>query len=151
MSGTSASEVDEVLADVVFDLFARRSLARFHGTNSFRRWLSAVSRIAALRQRSRRSPQAPEGRAEGVAPSIDPAAHLALAEQHERLRLAMTEIPHNESEALRLRFAEDRTLRETARELGERYAMSASRVVARGLSHLERLLRENGSAKRQGL
>ncbi len=124
-----------------------RSLFRyFHGRSSLKTWLRAVlsqrhiDAVRAGKKFNSLDGQEPDSEARRVPEPatagqvVDPHRELYLQRFREALTLALASLPPSDSARLRLYYAEDRTLAEIGRELGE-HESSSSR-------HLERVRKE---------
>lgn len=135
-TGLSEQAADEAIADLVFDLFAKRALARFLGSGALAPWLRQCAVFAARRQFRGRAAGAPLD-SEWIADRAqDVVLSLMEREEVERLGRALQTLSEADRRVLGLRFADGLTLSETARILGLRHAMSAARLVTRALEHL---------------
>jgi RNA polymerase sigma factor (sigma-70 family) len=171
-SGDDPAAVE--LADSLFaDLYGLtggkaggRSLFRyFHGRSSLKTWLRAVlsqRHIDAVRagkkfdsldggeehSETRRKPEPTR-----VEPPADPHRELYLQRFREALALALASLPPRDGSRLRLYYAQDRTLAEIGRELGE-HESSVSRNLERVRKELratvEGLLRAGKAAENGG-
>jgi DNA-directed RNA polymerase specialized sigma24 family protein len=136
-AGLGRNAIDEVAAELAFDLIVRDVLARFRGTGPLRMWIQRCAYFCALRTRPKHHVELP---AELPSGGDDPAAAAERHEDRQRLDTALARLPDLERRALHHRFFEGRTFSDLARTLGKRFAAQGARLVAAGLDHLRREL-----------
>jgi RNA polymerase sigma-70 factor len=173
-SAEACELADSLFADLygfATDMSAPRSLFRyFHGRSSLKTWLRAVlaqRHIDSVRA-GRRFEELAEDDAQEALQKTQPGPQPSLADPHRQryvelftraLRFVFERLDPQEKDRLRLYYAEEKTLAEIGRLLGE-HESSVSRHLDRTRRHLrektESLLRQgfaaaNGSAAQPGL
>jgi RNA polymerase sigma-70 factor (ECF subfamily) len=108
-------------ADVLQSAYVKvlSGAARYGGESSFRTWLFGVIRLTALESRRRRWRELPMERLaepESPAPSAD--AVLAAREEHEALRVAVSQLPDRQRDVLHLVFQQELSIAESAAVMG---------------------------------
>ena len=142
--------------DLVQDTFvwAYGNIDRYRSSYKFSTWLFTIARrLASSRLRSLRRPQAV---AEAV--SADPEPREVMAQQETRLGLwdAAGGLSPNQYRVLRLRYAEDMSIKEIAQVMGKSQ-VSVKVLLCRARTHLARKLQDvaaeagpKGPARRAG-
>lgn len=123
---TDREVAEEILQDVM--LAAWRGAGGFRGESRVRTWLIAIARLKALTWLRRRKPAKAELHENLAADDTGPLLRVERRSEHDRVRAALRQLPHDQRETLELVFYHDMTGAEAARLLGVSPGTIKSRV-----------------------